>query len=265
MSLRPRSRMTTGMSGLTVSTEEGIARVTFDRPKVLNALSPELLNDLVERCAEIGRDDSIRVVRFEGAGRCFSAGADLPAFLALLGGPDAQSVADLGRRATNAIAELPQITVAGVRGHCVGGAVVLAGACDVRIAADDARFKIPELDAGIPLAWGGLELLIRLIGPTLAADLVLSCRPFGPAEALQAGFVSRIVPADSLQEEVATLAAEIAAKPASVLRVTKRQLLEIRASKFDARGDADALLAALKDPEAMQHGMQYIAKRLKGA
>ena len=140
------------MSGLSVLVEEGIARVVFDRPNVLNALSPSLLNDLIETCADLGRDHSVRIVVLEGAGSCFSAGADLPAFLSLLTGPDARDTADLGRRATNAIAGLPQITVAGIRGHCVGGGLVLAGACDVRIAADDTRFVIPELDAGIPLA-----------------------------------------------------------------------------------------------------------------
>lgn len=237
-------------------------RVVFDRPRVLNALSPALLNDLVEACAEIGRDDSVKVVRFEGAGKCFSAGADLPAFLALLNGPDAQSVADLGRRATNAVAELPQITVAGIRGHCVGGGLVLAGACDIRVAATDARFMIPELDAGIPLAWGGMEHLVRLVGETVAADWVLSCRPFGAEEALRAGLISRIVPADVLQKELLALSGGIAEKPASVLRVTKRQLVEVRGGAFDARNDANALLAALHDPEAMEQGMRYVAKRI---
>jgi enoyl-CoA hydratase/carnithine racemase len=253
------------MSELTISIEKGIAWLVFNRPSLLNALSPSLLSDLIDRCAEIGRDDSIKVVGLEGAGRCFSAGADLPAFVDHLNGPDAQSVADLGRRATQAVAELPQITIAGVHGHCVGGGLVLAGACDIRIAADDAQFKIPELDAGIPLGWGGMEQLIGLIGATLTADLVLSCRSFGPEEALRAGLISRIVPADSWQDEVAALAAGIAEKAASVLRVTKRQLLEIRAGTFDPRRDADALLAVLKDPEATQQGMEYIAKHLGSA
>jgi enoyl-CoA hydratase/carnithine racemase len=251
------------MSGLSISKEEGVARVVFDRPGVLNALSPSLLSDLIETCADLGRDDSVRLVVFEGAGDCFSAGADLPAFLSLLTGSNARDTADLGRRATNAIAELPQITVAGIRGHCVGGGLVLAGACDIRIAADDTRFAIPELDAGIPLAWGGMEHLIRLVGETLAADLVLSCRPFGADEALRAGLISRVVPADRLKNELAELATAIARKPLSVLRTTKQQLLAVRSGTFDAHGDADALLAALRDPEAQELGRQYIATRIR--
>ena len=251
------------MPGLKVSAEAGIARVVFDRPALLNALSPGLLNGLIETCTDLGQDGSVRIVVLEGAGSCFSAGADLPAFLSLLTGPDARDTADLGRRATNAIAELPQITVAGIRGHCVGGGLVLAGACDIRIAADDTRFVIPELDAGIPLAWGGMEHLIRLVGETLAADLVLSCRPFGADEALRAGLISRVVPADRLENELTELTTAIARKPLSVLRTTKQQLIAVRAGTFDAHGDADALLAALRDPEAQELGRQYIATRIR--
>lgn len=251
------------MSDLKLSSADGIARVAFDRPRVLNALSPSLLEDLIQLCAELAQDDSLRVVVFEGAGSCFSAGADLPAFLGWLTGQDARDAADLGRRATNAVAELPQITVAGIHGHCVGGGLVLAGACDIRVAADDARFLIPELDAGIPLAWGGMGHLVRLVGETLATDWVLSCRPFGPDEALRAGFVSRIVAADSLEKELDALAAAIARKPLGVLRTAKQQLFAIRAGTFDARKDADALLASLRDPEALEVGQRYIADRIR--
>ncbi len=251
------------MSGLAVSSAGGLARVIFDRPEVLNALSPSLLSDLVEACATIAGDDTIKVVRFEGAGKAFSAGADIPAFFAALNESDARGIADLGREATNAIAKLPQIAIAGIHGHCVGGGMVLAAACDLRIAADDARFMIPELDVGIPLAWGGMEWVVRLVGETLAADLVLSCRPFGAEEALQAGFISRIIPRDQLQDELAALAAGVAAKSRYVLRVTKQQLQGIRRATFDARNDADALLGALEDPESAQQGMRYVAKRIR--
>lgn len=250
------------MPDLNLLIDKGVARVVLDRPEVLNALSPSLLTQLVEVCTDLGNNDAVRVVVFTGAGGCFSAGADLPAFLQSLDSSDAQAIADLGRLATNAIAELPQVTVAGIRGHCVGGALVLAGACDIRIAADDARFMIPELDAGIPLAWGGMEHLIRLVGETLAADLVLSCRPFGANEALRGGLISRVVSPDQLEEELATLASAVSRKPKSVLRVTKQQILAIRSDRFNACEDANALLSSLKDPEARKAGRAYIASRI---
>jgi enoyl-CoA hydratase/carnithine racemase len=240
----------------------GVARLTFDRPRVLNALSPALLSELIELCADLAPRDQVKVLVVEGAGTCFSAGADLPAFVPLLQGPDARATADLGRRAADAIAGLPQITVAAIHGHCVGGALVLAGACDIRIAADDARFVIPELDAGIPLAWGGMERLVRLAGETVGADWVLSGRPFGPDEALRAGFISRIVPAGGLQTDIDALAASISRKPRSVLRKTKEQLLAIRGGTFDAGEDAEALLSSLRDPEALALGRAYLRAHL---
>jgi enoyl-CoA hydratase/carnithine racemase len=251
------------MSGLKVSTDDRVTRIVFDRPEALNALSPNTLSELIEVCTGLAKNDAVRVVVFTGAGSCFSAGADLPAFLPFLSGPDAKATADLGRRTTNAIAELPQITVAGIRGHCIGGGLVLAGACDIRIATNDARFMIPELDAGIPLGWGAMEHLVRLVGETLVADLVLSGRPFAAEEALRGGLVSRVVPTDRLDAELESLVATIAHKPKIVLRITKQQILAIRDGRFDAREDAEALLSSLRDPEALEAGSDYIARRLR--
>jgi len=251
------------MFGLKVSTDERVAKIVFDRPEALNALSPGTLSELIDVCADLEKNDAVRVVVFAGEGGCFSAGADLPAFLPLLAGPDARATADLGRRTTNAIAELPQVTVAGIRGHCIGGGLVLAGACDIRIAASDARFMVPELEAGIPLGWGAMEHLVRLVGETLAADLVLSGRAFGAEEALRSQLVSRVVPTDRLDEELESLVTAIARKPKIVLRITKQQILAIRAGCFDAREDANALLSSLKDSEALEAGTEYVAKHLR--
>lgn len=245
------------------TTRGAVARLAFQRPKVLNALSPAMLETLIELCSSTAADETIKVVQLVGEGDCFSAGADLPAFLQGLRGVDAEDVADLGRRATEALAALPQITIAAVKSHCVGGGLVLAGACDIRIASADARFLIPELDAGIPLGWGGVQQVVRLVGESLAADLILSGRPFDANEARRAGLVSRVVSPDRLDDELAELTSCIAAKPAIVLRATKRQLLDIRRGTFDARGDATALLAALGDPEAQRHGLTYISARFR--
>ncbi len=245
---------------LRVSTEAGVARIVLDRPEALNALSPTLLRELIEVCDSLRDDASVRVVRIEGEGAHFSAGADLPAFLAELTGDAAQEAADLGRLAADTVAELPQVSIAAIRGHCVGGGVVLAAACDLRVAGADARFLVPELDAGIPLGWGGTGRLVRLVGETIALDWVLSCRPVGAEEALRAGLVSRILDPELFSEEVDALATSIAEKPSSVLRTTKRQLAELRAGTFDATTDAKALRDALSDPEVIQRAMAYMSK-----
>lgn len=237
------------MSTIQLVKEGGFARIRLNRPDSLNALSPQLLRDLIEVCGDLGNDDSIRVVAVEGAGETFSAGADLPEFVAELSSSPTEA-ADLGRIATEAVAGLPQITVAVIRGHCVGGAVVLAAVCDLRISSDDSRYWIPELEAGIPLAWGGMGHLVRLVGETLAADLVVSCRPFSAEDALRAGFVSRVVAARDLESEATDLIMAIAGKARLPLRLTKRQLQSIRSGRYDPTGDAGALLQSLSDPEA---------------
>ena len=189
-------------------------------------------------------------------GLLFSKALDLPAFSRDLEASP-EKTADLGRVVCEALAVLPQITIAALRGHCVGGALVLASVCDIRIASDNCRFWIPELDAGIPLAWGGMAHLVRLVGETMAADIVLSRRPFGPDEALRARFVSRVIPDADLDTETAQLVASIADKAALPLRVTKDQLKALRNGTFDPRGDAAAMLAAVSDAESGKVFSEY--------
>ena len=249
------------MSELNLSVKDSIARLQLNRPAVLNALSPDLLQKLIDRCDELARDDVTKVVVLEGSGKHFCAGADLPQFTKRMQ-TDPHGTADLGRRAAEALAAIPQITIAAIKGYCIGGALVLSAACDLRIAADNSRFSIPELDAGIPLSWGGMAHVVRLVGESLANDLILTCRRFDADDALRAGFISRIVAAGEFEEEVTALAESVAAKPRIVLRQTKRKLTDIRAGTFDARDDAAEMIAAMADPEAMSIGQEYIRKNI---
>ncbi len=249
------------MSEINLTITGGIARLQLSRPEVFNALSPGLLKQLIENCGALAEDDSTNVVVFDGAGKHFCAGADLPQFTKYMES-DPHGTADLGRRAAEALAALPQITIAGIRGHCIGGALVLSAACDLRIAADNSRFSIPELDAGIALSWGGMAQVVRLVGESLANDLVLTCRPFDAADASRAGFISRIIAADVFDDELTALAESVAAKPLIVLRQTKRKLIDIRAGTFDARDDAADMIAAMADPEATSIGQKYIRKNI---
>ena len=250
------------MADLTLTVSDGTARLVLDRPTTLNALSPGLLNEIITRCDELSGREDVRVVTLAGAGRSFSAGADLPAFAADLDSAS-HHAADLGRRAAEALSNLPQITIASIHGHCVGGAIVLAASCDLRIAADSSRFSIPEVDAGIPLAWGGMGRLVQLIGETRATELVLTCRTFDADEARAAGLVSCLFDSEVFELEARTFADSIAAKPAIVLRRVKKQLMALRAGAFDPRADADALLEAFHDAEARAIGERYVETRIK--
>src|SRR4029453_6865374 len=118
----------------------------------------------------------LRVVVVRGEGRSFSAGFDLDDFAGQAMEMSPRQTAALGRIAAEALTDVRPLTIGAIHGHCVGGGVVLAAACDLRLAADDARFSIPEVDLGIPLAWGGIPRLVRERGPATPNDPPLRCR-----------------------------------------------------------------------------------------
>ncbi|WP_198157755.1 enoyl-CoA hydratase/isomerase family protein, partial [Mycobacterium celatum] len=170
-------------------------------------------------------------------------------------------------RMADAIEAMRAVTVARIHGHCVGGAVVLAAACDLRIAADDTRFSIPEVDLGIPLAWGGIPRLVREIGPALTKELVMTCRPFGAAEALTAGFLNSVVPAAELDAAVDELVGVLVDKSALTLTATKRHtnaVTEGMVGTARAWNDADSLVTALGDPESRAAAQAYLKRLGRG-
>ncbi len=256
--------MTVAATTLTVEIAGPIARLTFARPNQLNALSRVLLTELIAVCGELDRQPDVKVVVVSGAGRAFSAGFDLGDFA----NPDptvtpAQTV-DLGRRAADALEHVGAVTIAAIHGHCVGGGVVLAAACDLRIAAASARFAIPEIDLGIPLAWGGIPRLVRELGPARTRELVMTGRSFTADAADRWGFVNRVAADDALGTEVDALAAVLAAKPALALRATKQQVAiaaDGLASTRHSDADAALLAAAQRDPEALAVAHEYLAGR----
>jgi enoyl-CoA hydratase/carnithine racemase len=257
---------TAPLEHLALEVDGTVATLWLARPDVLNALSVELLEELAEVGDDLRRREELRVVVLRGRGRAFSAGADLAA-LARLTATDgsARAAADAGHRAATALEALPQVTVAAVHGRCVGGGVVLALACDLRLATAGTRWSIPEVDLGIPLAWGGIPRLLREVGPAVARDLVLTCREFGSDEALRAGLVSRVVADDDLDVEVAALAAALASKARLPVRATLAAVAAV-AGQGAPQGwsDADSLLAALADPESRAAGSRYL-RRVFGA
>jgi enoyl-CoA hydratase/carnithine racemase len=241
-----------------------VATLLLDRPDKLNALSRTLLAELVEVSRWLDSVAGLKVVVVRGAGRAFSAGFDLADFAAADPDLSPRDAADLGRLATDALADVRPLTIAAVHGHCVGGGVVLAAACDLRVAAVSARFSIPEVDLGIPLAWGGIPRLVRELGPAVTKELVLTCRPFGAAEAKALRFVNDVVADDELDAAVAALAEELAAKPLFALRTTKAQVDAVAEEMAGTRrnaNDADTLVVAMADPESRAATRRYLESR----
>jgi enoyl-CoA hydratase/carnithine racemase len=249
---------------LVVEVEGRIGRVTMNRPEKLNALSRQLMSEIVELGAWLKLREDIRVVILSGAGRSFCAGFDLNDFSSASAGESPRQAADLGRLATNALTDVPQLTIAAVQGHCVGGGVVFVAACDLRVATTETTFTIPEVDLGIPLAWGGIPRLVREIGPALTKELVLTCRPFGADEAKSIGFINQVVPSGDLETTVTELAENLASKTLYSLHSTKQQVnavMEEIAGTGRSAGDADMLVYAMRDPESREVTARYLAQR----
>ena len=246
---------------LRVTVDGPIGHLELHRPDRLNALSRQHLVELAEAARWFDTQRGVKVVGVTGAGRSFCAGFDLDDFA----NPDPdvpmREVGDLGRIMAEAVTNMRAVTVVGVHGRCVGGGVVLAAACDLRVAADDAVFSIPEVELGIPLAWAGIPRLVREIGPALTKELVLTCRPFTPAEAAAYGFVNRVVPATDVTAEVGALLDLLAERSTLTLTATKghvNAVAEEIASTGQGRRDGDILASALHDAESRAAGRAYL-------
>lgn len=248
---------------LEVAVDGAIGSLWLNRPQRLNALSGEVLRELAGAARWFDEQDGVRVVLVGGRGRAFCAGADLDGFPAVADAGVRQA-ADLGRLMAEAIEGMRAVTVARIQGWCVGGGLVLAAACDLRVASESARFSIPEIDLGIPLAWGGIPRLVREIGPALTKELVITCREFSPREAQAAGFLNRVVTDGELDAVVQALAAQVAAKPAMPVIATKRHVNAVTAQMVGtarAWSDADGLVGGLLDPECGAARQDYIKGR----
>lgn len=254
--------MKCGVAIVRVADRGPVRTITLDRPDRLNALGREMREGLEAAVADAADSDA-RVVVLEGAGRAFSAGADLK---------DADDVADAtwqqrrrasGRwgRLLDAIEGLPSVTVASLHGHVIGGAVLLAVACDLRVAAPDVRLRIPELALGIPLTWGGVPRLVREIGMPRTRELVLTGHVVGAAQALAWGLAHRV---GDRETETKRLVDELLAMPEAPLAITKDALRaygRTAVSLEAAWADPDLLDAARGQAESRQAALEY-ARRL---
>jgi enoyl-CoA hydratase/carnithine racemase len=250
---------------LDVALSGRIGRLTLNQPDKLNPLGTVVLSEIARAAAWFDATDATVVV-LTGAGRAFSSGFDLRDFTGASDAPTlgARAQADLGRLAAEALERMRAVTIAAIKGPCIGGGVVLASACDLRIAADDSLFSIPEVDLGIPLTWGGIPRLVREMPPAVVRELVLTCRPFDGDEARSLGFVNRVVARPDLEETVERLASSLARKAPSVLRATKRQVnaaLEEVAGTAGSWAEADLLVGSLNDPEAVDAAREYLRRR----
>jgi len=248
---------------IVVQLDHGIATITFNRPKALNALNQALLAELSAALDGIAADESVRVVILTGAGeKAFVAGADIGE-LAACSALQAKNFSKAGHAIIAKLQELPVAVIAAVNGFALGGGSEIALACDFIYAADTARFGLPEINLGLIPGFGGTQRLPRLIGANRAKEMIFTGRMITAAEAAQFGLVNKVVPAASLLEEVLKTAQEIAAKGRVSLRAAKQavnQGLNVDLSS-GCNMEVDAFALVFASPDAKEGTSAFLEKR----
>jgi 2-(1,2-epoxy-1,2-dihydrophenyl)acetyl-CoA isomerase len=217
-----------------VEISQGLAIVTLNRPEKLNAFDRVLCDELVAALALVSQSAGVRVIVITGAGRAFSAGADLSTL-----GAEGTLLVAAGKAVVVAIRTAPQPVLAAVNGPAAGGGANLALACDYRIASDQASIGQVFGKLGLVPDWGGTYFLPRLVGTAKALELVWSARMVAAPEALALGLFDRVVPEAALLAEARALAATWAAQPAGVLRRAKAALYQSEGSSLRSMLDLE--------------------------
>ncbi len=196
-----------------LSVDGPIAFITMSRPEALNALNAKVLHELKDAIGAVSANRAVRVVILSGEGGAFVAGADIKEMQALAGKPEAiRAFTEFGQGVLRDIEKLPQPVIAAIDGVALGGGLELALACDIRLASTEARFGFPEVGLGIIPGLGGTQRAPRLVGPSVAAELVMTGDIIDAAEAARIGLVNRVLPSALLMPSAKKLAGRIAAR-----------------------------------------------------
>jgi enoyl-CoA hydratase len=200
---------------------EGVATITLNRPEALNAVSKEVMEEIMHALEDVKNDENVRVVVLTGAGeKAFSAGADIKTMIGMTA-LKARELSFMGEKLCIALENLEKPVIAALNGYALGGGLEVAMSCDLRIASENARMGQTEINIGLIPGWGGTQRLTRLIGRTKAKELVFTGRMIDAKTAEQLGIVNMVVPQDKLKETVRQFALELASKAPVAIRVAK--------------------------------------------
>jgi len=241
-----------------------VAEVTLDSPGKLNAISVAMWRDLARIFGALARDQTVRCILVRGAGGNFAAGADIAEF------PTERFDQASGKRfhleiiggAIEAIRTVPQPVLAAIEGFCVGGGLEIAVACDLRIATDDARIGAPVGKVGFPFALPELLPLLVLVGPGVAADLLLAGRVFNGSEAQACGLVQRAVPRDDHARVIEATTRAIATASPVAARQNKAQIRNLLDGGYAyTREQLEASFGFLDSEDYREGIAAFLAKR----
>lgn len=234
LSISRRPSILVGMTArfITTAVDGSVGTVTLNRPDVLNALTREMLLELGDALSELSRHDDLSVVVLTGAGRAFSAGVDLKSLGrgALTGGRVGRELDDSANRVISLITSMPKVVIAKVNGYCFTGALELALACDIIVAADEAVFGDTHAKFGLRPTWGMSQRLVRIVGVTRARAISYTAEHFSGRQAAEWGLAAFAVPRVDLDATADTLARTIAGNSRESLLAFKdlyRHALEV--------------------------------------
>lgn len=215
-----------GFETVTYEKKNGIALVTLNRPRELNAFSVAMRDDLFDILGAIKDDDEVKVAILKGAGeKAFCAGADLSEFLSAPPPVAARRVRQQ-RDLWGRFLHLPQPMIAAVHGFVLGSGIEMSLYCDIRLASEDARFGLPEVALGIIPAAGGTQTLPRLVGRGRALEMLLTNEWVDARQACRCGLVNRVVSREKLFEAAYSLAEKIASYDPAAVRIAKQAVVQ---------------------------------------
>jgi enoyl-CoA hydratase len=243
-----------------IQQEERVGIVQLNRPDVLNALSPDLMAELVDALEAFDNNDAIGCMVVTGGERVFAAGADIKR-MAEASAVDMLVMDQLAR--WDRIRKLHKPVIAAINGYALGGGCELAMMCDMIIAGENAKFGQPEINIGVIPGAGGTQRLTRAVGKAKAMELILTGRQFSAQEALEMGLITKVVPSELTIEEAKQLAKTIAEKPAVAVRLAKEAILKAFDTTIEGGLDYERKLFYLLFASADQkEGMQaFMEKR----
>jgi enoyl-CoA hydratase len=217
----------TDFENLLVDRGDGFATITINRPRVLNALNRDTIEELHTAIDQLGADDAVRAIIITGSGsKAFVSGADIAELESLETAQDGFRHSQFSHQLLFKLHELPTAVIMAVNGYALGGGCELALAGDIIIASENASFGQPEVTLGIIPGFGGTQRLPRLIGRTRALELILTGRRISAAEAFEMGLVNRVTPQSDLLTVAAEMAGTIAQKAPLAIALAKRAVYE---------------------------------------
>ncbi|HCX03738.1 MAG TPA: crotonase [Clostridiales bacterium] len=248
---------------LIVEKSDKICKISFNRPKALNALNTEVLEELDKLLDEIEKDDETFVVVFTGEGKAFVAGADIGEMKDknLIEG---KKFAQLGHKVFRKIELLEKPVIAAVNGYALGGGCELAMSCDIRIAGEKAKFGQPEVGLGITPGFGGTQRLSRLVGSAKAKELIFTADTISAQEAEKIGLVNKVVSQEELIRETMNMANKIATKGQVAVRFSKNAINRGIETDIDTALDIEInLFGMCFATEDQKEGMKAFTEKRK--